>query len=324
MKTNNFIEKIKNNITVSLGIARYPKDALTSDDLLIKSDIAMYQAKKKGKNRYCYFTDVLISDFDYNIKIEKKLWNVLEEGKFKLLYQPIVDNKSGEISSLEALIRIEDSSLSPSEFIAIAENSELIILIGHWVIDQVCFQLNEWKKEGATIKPVAINISVKQLYDDSIIGYIKEALDRYNLSSEFLEIEITESVLFDNSEDMIKILSTLRIMGHSISLDDFGTGYSSLNYLTYMPIDKVKIDKSLKDEFLFLENKDVMQGIISICHGLEMNVVTEGVETKEEYERLREYNADYTQGYYFEKPISSDKILILLKNNYNYIIAKLI
>ena len=164
--------------------------------------------------------------------------------------------------------------------------------------------------------PIAVNVSAMQLYDGSIFSYATNALKKYNLSPRLLEIEITESVLIENSEEIIKVLNQFRDLGVRISLDDFGTGFSSISYLTYMPIDKVKIDKSLKDEFLFLEDSSVMEGIISLCHGLKMVVVTEGVETKEEYQRLSEFGSDLIQGYYFDKPLDAGEMGKKLNKNY--------
>jgi len=316
LKVNNCIDQITNHITASVGIARYPLDSSSADELLMKSDIAMYQAKKEGKNRFCYFTKELIAILDYNVKVEKDLRNAFEQQQFKLVYQPIVNSQSGEVESLEALIRIIDSTLSPSEFIPIAETSGLIVPIGHWIIEQVCNLLKEWQENIQCIKPISINISAKQLHDDSIIDYIQNTLQRYNISPNLLEIEITESVLIENSDYTINLLRKIRELGIKISLDDFGTGYSSLSYLTYMPVDKVKIDKSLKEKFLFLHDSVVMEGIFSICHGLEMKVVTEGVETKEEFELLRKYGSDFIQGYYFEKPLSEEEVVKRLNKNY--------
>jgi EAL domain-containing protein (putative c-di-GMP-specific phosphodiesterase class I) len=202
----------------------------------------MYQAKNQGKNRFCYFTENLISDFDYNVKIERELQNALELDKFKLLYQPIIDSRTGHVSSFEALLRIEDSLLSPLQFIAVAENSGLIIAIGNQVIDQVCRQLRNWKANHGAIKPVAINISAKQLYDGKIVDYLKDTLAKYDIAPNLIEIEITESVLIENSDFNIALLSELRHLGFKISLDDFGTGYSSLSYEAYQ---KFKFDSEV-------------------------------------------------------------------------------
>ncbi len=189
--------------------------------------------------------------------------------------------------------------------------------MGHFVIDEVCRQLNEWRSCGDLLKPVAINMSAKQLYESTLFDHILSSLRKYDLTPDLIEIEITESVLIDNSDYTIKRLRDLRELGIRISLDDFGTGYSSLSYLTYMPVDKVKIDKSLKDKFLALEDSIVMEGIISICHGLKMKVVTEGVETKSEFEKLKQYGSDLVQGYHFDKPLTPDLALTILHKNYN-------
>lgn len=318
LKSNNYIEHMKNHLTASVGIAKYPQDSSSADDILMKSDIAMYKAKEEGKNRFCYFSEDLTSSLDNNVKIERELQNAVEMSNFKLVYQPVINSISGEISYFEALIRMKDSNLSPGEFIPVAENSGLIITIGNWVVDEVCRQLSFWREHHMSIKPVAINISAKQLYDGSIVEYITESLKKYDLSPQFLEIEITESVLIENSAHTIMLLNKLREMGIAISLDDFGTGYSSLSYLTYMPVDKVKIDKSLKDKFLFLENVAVMKGIISICHGLNLQVVTEGVETSEEFIQLRTYGSDFVQGFYLERPLSPERAIKLIETNYFY------
>lgn len=316
LKANNIVDQIKNHITASVGIAKYPEDSVNADDLLMKSDIAMYKAKNDGKNRHNYFTESLVSNFDFYVRVEKELQNALEGDGFKLLYQPIINAKTGEVESLEALIRIRDSLLSPADFIPIAEKSGLIVPMGRFVIDEVCKQLYSWQKKGVLTKPIAINISAKQLYEVTILEYMVTALKKYDLTPNLIEIEITESVLIENSGQTIKRLKALRELGFRISLDDFGTGYSSLSYLTYMPVDKVKIDKSLKDKFLFLDNAVVMEAIISICHGLKMKVVTEGVETKLEFEKLREYGSDFVQGYHFEKPLSAELIPSILNENY--------
>jgi len=316
LKEENGIDHIKHHITASIGIAKYPTNAISADELIKKSDIAMYQAKKDGKNRYCHFTEELNSNFGYNVGVEKELQNALEHDKFKLLYQPIIDAKTGKIVSLEALIRIAGSTISPAEFIPVAEKAGLIVAIGNWVIDEVCLQLSVWRDKCNSIIPIAVNVSAMQLYDGSIFSYVTNALKKYNLSPKLLEIEITESVLIENSEEIIEVLNQFRELGIRISLDDFGTGYSSISYLTYMPIDKVKIDKSLKDEFLFLENSSVMEGIISLCHGLKMTLVTEGVETKEEYQRLSEFGSDLIQGYYFDKPLDAGEMGEKLNKNY--------
>ena len=316
LKEENCVDHNKHHITASVGIAKYPLNANSVDELLKKSDIAMYQAKKDGKNRYCHFTEDLNSNFGHNVGVEKVLQNALEHNKFKLLYQPIIDAKTGKIVSLEALIRIAGSNISPAEFIPVAEKAGLIVAIGNWVIDEVCLQLSVWKNKCNSIMPIAVNVSAMQLYDGSIFSYVTNALKKYNLSPRLLEIEITESVLIENSEEIIKVLNQFRDLGVRISLDDFGTGFSSISYLTYMPIDKVKIDKSLKDEFLFLEDSSVMEGIISLCHGLKMVVVTEGVETKEEYQRLSEFGSDLIQGYYFDKPLDASEMGKKLNKNY--------
>lgn len=309
LNAQNDIQNIKNYITASIGMVMYPKDSIVVYDLLMKADIAMYQAKKEGKNRYCFYSENFLSDFDFYVGIEKELQNALEQNRFYLVYQPIINSVTGEVESLEALLRIKDSTLSPAQFIPVAENSGIILDIGHWVIEKVFSDLDIIRKKTKNCKPIAINISPKQLHDGKVAEHMKRLLDQYAISSDCIEIEITENVLLQNSAQTMKLLEKFRDLKIKIALDDFGTGYSSLSYLIFIPVDKVKIDKSLKDRFLLIQNGDIIKSIFSICHGLQMKVVVEGVETIEEYENLRKYSADFLQGYYFAKPMPLEKIL---------------
>jgi len=304
----NEVEHIKNHITASIGISRYPINGNTVEELLLKADIAMYSAKKSGKNKRQFFYDDLISNFENRINIENRLREALESSDFMMYYQPIIDSKTGEISSFEALIRLGDLSMAPNEFIPIAEENGMIIPIGKWVISEVLDQLQNWEANGCEIKPIAINLSARQIYDVTIVDYIKEELSSRAIDPFMIEIEITESVLIDNKEENMKVLAALKKIGVIISLDDFGTGYSSLNYLTYMPVDKIKLDKSLKDRFIDMEDKKIMNGLISIAHGLNLKVVIEGVEEASEFEKLVVTNCDYMQGYCFGRPSPADQI----------------
>ena len=320
-----FFNQIKNchekggktsRLTSSVGITKYPDQGQSVNELLMKADIAMYEAKKNGKNQFAYFTDEMTSPIDWKIKVESLLRDALENNGFHLVYQPVVESKSLNISYYEALIRVDDATMTPNVFIPIAEESSLIISIGRWVIRQVFLHLQTMKKQGFDLKPIAINLSPKQINDQGLIDFLKDVLVTYQIPVSYVEFEITENVLIENDQESIKVLNEIRSLGFKIALDDFGTGYSSLSYLTYMPVDKVKIDKSLKDRFIYLEHVKVMENLIALCHGLQMQVVTEGVETIEEFRQLKMKGSDFVQGYLFSKPVKGDEMLNFQTNQY--------
>lgn len=302
-KMHNSIESIKNHITASVGVAIYPIDAITSEEVIMKADIAMYDAKKLGKNRCHYFSDDMMRSLDWKVNLESDLRDAVENGKFKLLYQPVIDAGEKRIAYFEALIRMANSDLSPAVFIGVAEEIGLIVPIGEWVVKEAIRQLLEWKEEGHDLKPVAINVSPLQIRQENFVGFLKEQIESSGIDPSLIEIEITETVLMENRDENIRSLKAIRDLGMGIALDDFGTGYSSLSYLAYLPVTKVKLDKSIKDRFVNFEEAQVMEGIISICHGLKFKVVTEGVEDEEEYSQLLVQGTDYVQGYFFSKPL---------------------
>lgn len=308
------IEGVVIHITVSAGIAAYPANGRTVDELLVKADIAMYSAKNNGKNRCMMFDEQMTASFHERFRIEKILREALEYQRFRLLYQPVVDAQTGEIAYFEALIRIQDSPLPPSVFIQVAEESGLIIPIGRWVIQEAICQQRKWLDAKYPVKGIAINVSGNQFYDESLIDYIANILDEQKVDPALIEIEITENVLIDNQEKAISIMKKLKAMGIRIALDDFGTGFSSLNYLTFMPVDKIKLDKSLKDKFIQMNNIQVMEGIVSIAHGLGLVVVAEGVEEEVEANRLRHARCDFLQGYLYSKPLRAEEVEFSLKN----------
>ena len=318
IEKNSTIDEIDNHITMSAGIVRYPLDGNIVEDLLMKLDIAMNDAKKSGKNQYKFFLDSMMVDFDEKVRIEKMLRKAYEERKFTLVYQPIVETKTGKIASFEALLRIKDRSLSPAEFIPVAEETGLINKIGKRVIEEVLMQQKLFSEKGFAIKPIAVNLSPRQLLDEDLAEFIRQKLNEYQASPKWLSFEITESVLLDHKEETLKMLNKIRKLGISIALDDFGTGYSSLNYLSFIPADIIKLDKSLKDRFMSSDNKEVVEGIITIAHALQLSVVAEGVETEEELKWLKEKKCDYLQGYFFSKPEEPAVIETIYNKIYSY------
>ena len=310
-----YIDNVKNSITASLGVVRYPEDANSVDEIIMKADLAMYNAKKQGKNRYCYFEQSMIESFDWKISIEKELREAVENNLFYLMYQPIVDAMTGRFKYFEALIRIKDSNIPPNIFIPVAEETGLILKIGRWVMEEAMAQIKIWENMGLENRKISVNVSPMQIQDYELISFLRDELIKNNVDPADFEIEITESVLLENREHNIKVLENIKELGIKIALDDFGTGYSSLSYLTYIPVDKIKLDKSLKDRFLSLDNSQVIKGLISLCHGLDLKVVVEGVETLDESENLKIQNVDYLQGYYFSKPMKKEDATLYIEND---------
>ncbi len=184
--------------------------------------------------------------------------------------------------------------MSPSVFIAVAEESNLILPIGRWVMEEAISQLIKWQRAGKKVTPISINLSTKQFYDDGLVDFLEKQLARYDLEPTLLEMEITETVLIGNPEEALEIIKRMKELGVRISLDDFGTGYSSINYITRMPVDRIKLDRNMTEKLG--ENIAVMEGLVAIAHGLGMDVVGEGVETLEEARLLKEVGCDYLQG----------------------------
>ncbi len=296
-------------IHYSMGIAVFPDDSVDVNQLIMEADLAMYSVKNSGKNGYQYFDDNMMK---YQLKISN-IENILREAVksdgFKLVYQPMVEIKSGRIVSYEALLRLKEYSMSPVEFIEIAEKNGLILTIGRIVTERAIQQMYEWRKAGMDLKPISINFSANQLHDREYVNFIQELLEKYEIESKFIEIEITENIFLENKQIPLEFLRKLKDLGVSIAIDDFGTGYSSLNYLTFLPVDIVKLDRSLNMKFLEISNVKVMDSLISLVHSLGLMVVAEGIETLEQVKTLRRAECDFIQGYYFSKPLEAEKIL---------------
>lgn len=295
-------------VRYSMGIALFPEDSTDVNQLIMDADLAMYSVKNSGKNGYRYFDEGMMK---YQLKvagIENILREAVKNDGFKMVYQPVVDIRTGLIMSYEALLRLKDHMVSPADFIEVAEKNGLILQIGRIVTEKVIHQLKEWKDDDVLIKPVSINFSANQLHDEGYISFIKDKLEQYEIDSSFLEIEITESIFLENKQVSLEFLKTLKEMGLMIAIDDFGTGYSSLNYLTFLPCDIVKLDRSLNLKFLENSNIKVMDSLISLVHSLGLTVVAEGIETQEQVRALQQADCDFIQGYYYSKPLEAGKI----------------
>lgn len=301
-------ELIPNHITLSAGVVRYPAQGVDVKSLLIRADVAMYESKASGKNQIKIFRESMLMALDKKIAIEKHIRKALKNNGFEMNYQPIVDANTEEIVSFEALIRLKDRAYSPMVFIEVAESSGGIIELGEWILEEVFSTIQSWIEGGKELKPVAINLSPNQLLEPSFREKFFRLVEKYKVPSHLIEVEITENILLENEEGNLNVLRSLRSAGIKVSLDDFGTGYSSFKYLTYLPIDKVKIDKSLKDHLVKMDNDKILTGIIMMVHGLGLKVVAEGIETKDEVDVLKRLGCDQIQGYYFSRPLAVDKV----------------
>ncbi|MEE4243949.1 MAG: EAL domain-containing protein [Kangiellaceae bacterium] len=304
-------------IGCSIGISMYPSDGKTSDELLRKADMSMYHAKDSGRVNFQYFDESLERLALHHLNIENQLRLAVANNELSMVYQPKIHLASGNISSAEALLRWQSKGkfISPTEFIPIAEQSGLINDISKWVFRHVCQQISDWRESGKAKFKVAVNISSVNFNDTSFLSFVEETLTNYDISGEWLEFEITETVLLQGTTDVDTFTSKVKAMGISLSIDDFGTGYSSLSYLHKLQIDTLKIDKS----FIFdLEKKEnnqtITRTIIGLAKSLGLDVIAEGVETAEVKNWLLEHHCDYVQGYYYYKPLSADALIDALES----------
>lgn len=304
------------SVSLSVGIALFPRDGLTTSELIKNSDIAMYNAKTSGKNSYKFFNSYMEDDFNRRNDLAEILSNVIENNEIYLQYQPQVNVSTGQITGFEALMRIESDLVGfipPSEFIPIAEESGVINKLGEWALYEACSFNKKLIECGYTDLRVSVNVSTTQLQDNKLIRIIKSIPEKTGMDLKYLEIEITESVLMNSFEHNLELINQIKALGASIALDDFGTGYSSFNYLTQIPIDTLKIDKSFIDGICSNEkDRCIADSIISLAHKMNISVVAEGVEDVAQLKILQEQFCDTLQGYLFSKPISATDFIELL------------
>ncbi|NMB02753.1 MAG: EAL domain-containing protein [Firmicutes bacterium] len=313
------IQGKNNRITCSMGVVRYPDDGTTVDELLIKADIALHHAKRAGKNRHQFFEWSMAAVFSERMQLEEVLVEAIQNGAFELVYQPVVETATGQVAYFEALVRLQGHSISPAEFVPIAEELDLTRTMGYWVIQQALNHLTECHKTATRARAVSVNLSPKQFYDENLIPFLREQLTQKNVDGSFLELEITEAVLLDHPEEALKVIEQLKSLGVKLALDDYGSGYSSIDYLTRIKADRLKLHESLTGKYW--DYKPVMEGLISIAHGLGMSVVAEGVERLEEARFLHKVNCDYLQGYLFSKPVSVQETLEIRNQDYSHLLC---
>jgi diguanylate cyclase (GGDEF)-like protein/PAS domain S-box-containing protein len=303
-------------ISTSIGISVFPKDGDNPEALIQNADTAMYLAKERGRNNYQYYSASLNIINNRKMEIENGIRKAIENEEFALYYQPQVDLVTKKIIGLEALIRWKHPKygfIPPVEFISVAEETGLIVLIGNWVLKTACKQFKQWLEVGFPLHSIAVNVSALQFRDKNFINTVYQVLKDTKLESSYLELEITESVT-RQVEEVTKIMKELKALGVHLSIDDFGTGYSSLNYLRHFPIDKLKIDKSFVDEINNnLNGEALVRTIIELGNSLGFSVIAEGVENEHQISFLKENKCYLGQGYYFAKPLPTEELENLIK-----------
>ncbi len=291
----------------SIGIALYPDHGDDAETLLHHADQAMYQAKQQGKNTFRFFTEDINAKAHRQRELQDNLRKALPNNEFTVFFQPIVDTRSGQVVSAEALLRWYNVNLGevfPDEFIPAAESAGLIAELGCWVLKEAIATGAHWQQRFGIELRIAVNASSIQFRNNLLFDTIKEQIDNHAWNPDLLEVEITEGLLLDDSPEVNTYIEAISNCGVRLSVDDFGTGFSALSYLTNYPVSTVKIDRSfIMDLPGDKENAVLVQAIIAMAHGLRLEVIAEGVETAEQWEYLKSLDCDFVQGYYFGKPM---------------------
>lgn len=306
-------------ITSSLGIVLYPEDGNTPELLLKNADTAMYHAKKKG-NSYLFFNDTMNRQAVKRLQIENLMRFGLKEDHFEVYYQPKMNIRTGKFTGMEALVRFitpKKGIISPGVFIPIAEETGQIIEIGEVVLNKACRDVKEWLDAGLFNGRVAVNLSAKQFSLPDLTTRIDIILQKNELPSYFLELEITEGTVMDDPQDAISIMRSLSARGIHLAMDDFGTGYSSLAYLKQFPLNTLKVDKAFIDDMETERGRNMVDSIVTIAHNLDLHVVAEGVEQAKQITILEQLNCETMQGYYYSKPLSKTEFTEFLKKQYS-------
>ncbi len=303
-------------VSTSIGISLYPQDGINMDTLIKNADIAMYHVKGQGKNGYQFYSNDMNKPYFKSLSMDTGIHKALDNEQFKLVYQPQINLKTGDIVGVEALLRWEHpehGNISPSEFIPFAEESGLIVKISEWVLRNALAELKGWRDAGLPEIRMSINTSARHIAEKNFVKSIHDILQQHDLPGNALEIEITENAIMDDMDDIVRKLKQLADMNVTIAIDDFGTGYSSLSYLHKLPIQTLKIDRTfLKESRYAKDDHTIVNTIVAMAKGLHLNVVAEGVETQNQLDYLREIECNEAQGFLFGKPLTPDVIAQLL------------
>ena len=305
------------HVSPSIGIARYPGDAVTVQSLIADADAAMHAAKQIGRSKVQPYAPGMNPGTQEKVRLESELHTALKLGQFELHFQPKVDIRSGMVNSAEALVRWRHpvrGMVPPGDFIPLAEECGLIARIGDWVVREACRQGKQWQSEGLPPLRIAVNLSASQFRASTLVESIRGALLATGLEPLMLELEITETAVMSDPEESIRTLERLSEMGVLISVDDFGTGYSSMSYLRRLPIDKLKIDRSFINEITARpDDALIVQAVVSLAHSLRLKVIAEGVETREQLDFLKGIGCDQYQGFLFSRPLPAPAFLTLMQ-----------
>jgi diguanylate cyclase (GGDEF)-like protein/PAS domain S-box-containing protein len=300
------------NVSCSIGISIFPEQGADCETLIKNADAAMYGAKESGRNNFRFFAEHMNARAAERLTLENSLRQALGKNELFLVYQPQMDIATGMITGLEALLRWQHPQLGlvpPDQFIRIAENSGLIVPIGEWVLRTACRQSRTWQGDGVPAVSVAVNLSAVQFRQEGFCQLIRRVLDETGLAPQYLELELTESLLLANADVTFSVLQELKDMGVTLAIDDFGTGYSSFNYLRQFRVSKLKIDRSfIRDIAVNPDDAAITTAIISMAKSLNLRVIAEGVENEAQMSFLRAHQCDEIQGYYFCKPLAVDKV----------------
>ncbi len=304
-------------VTASIGIAIFPLDGESADQLLKNADTAMYHAKQSGRSTYQFYSQSMNASAGERLAIENRLHKALDREEFLLHYQPLVALETGRIIGVEALVRWQHPELGlvpPMQFISIAEETGLIIPLGEWVLQKACAQARAWHEMGLAGLRVAVNLSARQFQRQNLLHVITRILLATDLNPRCLDLELTESMMMQDGESTSATLRELQALGVRLSMDDYGTGSSSLSYLRRLPLDTLKIDRSfVKDCTVNQEDATIIKAIIAMSHSLKLKVLAEGIETEDQLAFLRAAGCDEAQGYYFSKPMAAEPLTSLLK-----------
>ena len=320
-----YLEGHEINVTASMGFAFYPKDGEDSNKLMCHADAAMYRSKHDGKNTFCFYSPEMTDRVKTRMNIELRLRYALQKNEFMLQYQPIVNSATGRIVKAEALLRWNSPELGPvqpDKFIPIAEDTGQIVSIGEWVIKSACRQVKAWRDAGLRHICVTVNVSARQFQNDSNLAHIvRTSLETNGLSSDALQLELTEGVLMHETAMIRETMELLEKTGVKLLIDDFGTGYASLSYLQRYNFDSIKIDRSYINNVLTNPaDAKLVRAIIALASSLGLQVISEGVENEGQLKFLLEANCQFAQGYYFSRPVSAEDFTSLFKGSYTSLV----
>lgn len=309
-----YLSQKRVKMTAAVGISVYPRDAETAQALIINADIALLKAKHFGGNRIEFYRAEINAELPKQLELETDLHHAIKENQFQVYYQPLIDVQTNQIYGAEALLRWKHpihGFIPPVHFIPLAEETGLIVPIGEWVMFEACRQTQKWHEMGFKNLKIAVNVAEKQLQQKNIIPMIENILQKTSFDPHFLELEITETAILD--ETITRLIKDFKNIGLSLAVDDFGTGYSGLSYLKRFSIDKIKIDQSfIRDIPSSNDSITIVSAILAMAKELNVKTLAEGVETEEQIEFLRSKSCDYIQGYYYSKPVDASLFLELL------------